>query len=127
MEFSYPLSPTLPIEEGSKQIVFEPPGETLTGERIHQWIGARAGSDLHRIERQKIFLRRLIEEAFDFERLLDNSQGFRCSAPQVLEELSQVTAKWHFATLSPLAPQTIDGKMVLVSRRQLGEAGHPAN
>ena len=83
MKFFYPLSPTQPIEEGSKEIVFTPPGETLQGERIHQWLGARAGSDLHRIERQKIFVRRLIEQNFDFTSLLANPEFYQCSDPQL--------------------------------------------
>jgi hypothetical protein len=35
------LSPQRPIEEGKRRIVFKPPFEELSGERIHQWIGAR--------------------------------------------------------------------------------------
>ena len=64
MVFEYPLEPTARIEDGSKTITFEPPAERLSGERIHQWLGARAGSDLHRITRQQFFLRRLLERGF---------------------------------------------------------------
>lgn len=41
MSFWYPLAPCEPIEEGRKRIAFDPPAELLSGERIHQWLGAR--------------------------------------------------------------------------------------
>jgi anionic cell wall polymer biosynthesis LytR-Cps2A-Psr (LCP) family protein len=114
MEFSYPLTPTSPIEVGSKTISFNPPAERLIGERVHQWIGARRGSDLHRIERQKILLRRLLETCFDFSAALSDPEEFRCSDPAVLDELAQIRSNWEFETMKGLMPATIDGKMVLV-------------
>lgn len=120
MAFDYPLTPTSRIEDGRKRISFTPPAEVLRGERIHQWLGAR-GSDLHRIERQKVFVRRLLEQRFDFRRLLDNADWFRASSPQALSELSAVQAGWTFETFGPFEPVTIDGKQVL--RRGESAAG----
>jgi hypothetical protein len=117
MEFSYPLQPTARIEDGSKQIVFNPPGEILRGERIHQWIGARGASDLHRIERQKILLRRLLEKKFDFRPILSDPSRFRCSNPKAMDELAQVRAEWQFKTFDSVVPRTIAGKEVLVGIR----------
>jgi hypothetical protein len=114
MTFAYPLSPTMPIELGSKEVMFTPPAELLQGERIHQWIGARNGSDLHRIERQKVLLRRLIDMRFDFSRVLAMPAWFKCSDAQAFHELQRVDAAWLFETLTGLRPETIDGKQVLV-------------
>ena len=49
----------------------------LEGERIHQWLGARftpdgTGTDFQRIERQKVFVQRLVEEGFDSRPFLGN-------------------------------------------------------
>jgi len=114
MEFDYPLAPTRPIEDGSQRIAFDPPFAVLEGERIHQWLGARGGSDLHRLERQKVFLRRLLERGFDFGQFLTNPDWVQCSGPGVLAELAQVRADWAFETLPHLSPQRINGKLVLV-------------
>jgi hypothetical protein len=114
MTFLYPLTPTSRIEDGSKPVVFNPPAEILRGERIHQWLGARAGSDLHRIERQKIFMRRLLEQRFPFARLLEDPALVRASDPRAFDELSRVDRGWRFATIGPTEPVTIDGKQVLV-------------
>ena len=123
MAFGYPLTPTSRIEDGRKQIAFEPPAAVLRGERVHQWVGARGGSDLHRIERQKIFVRRLLEQAFAFQEVLADADAYRCSGAPALEELSRVRSSWKFETLGPLEPVTIDGKQVLV-RREPGGASH---
>jgi len=117
MEFSYPLTPASRIEDGSKQVTFIPPAEVLRGERIHQWIGARGGSDLHRIERQKVFLRRLLEIRFDFDRVMRSPEEYQLSGPEALEDLNLVRQDWAFETLSPIVPQEIAGKKVLVRPR----------
>jgi anionic cell wall polymer biosynthesis LytR-Cps2A-Psr (LCP) family protein len=116
MTFAYPLTPTACIEDGSKEIVFEPPAVVLRGERVHQWIGARSGSDLHRIERQKIFVRRLLEQRFNFQRSLADPTLFKCSGQEALADLSSIRASWRFDTLGPTEPATIDGKQVLLRR-----------
>lgn len=116
MTFDYPLEPTAPIEEGSKQIMFVPPAEVLRGERLHQWIGARGGSDLHRIERQKILVRRLLEQKFEFRLGVADADLFRYSGPAALAELACVGPGWRFDTLDRVDPADIDGKRVLVRR-----------
>ena len=116
MTFAYPLTPTAPIEDGSKTISFHPPAEVLRGERIHQWIGARGGSDLHRIERQKILLRRLIEDRFSFRACLARPEWVRVSTPAAIDTLAEVDRTWRFETFGPTVPETIGGKQVLVHR-----------
>jgi hypothetical protein len=114
MTFAYPLSPTTPIELGSKEVAFNPPAELLHGERIHQWIGARGGSDLHRIERQKVLLRRLMDTRFDFSSVLSTPAWFLCSDDGAFSDLRQIDSTWRFETLAGLRPATIDGKQVLM-------------
>jgi hypothetical protein len=123
MEFDYPLSPTQAIEEGSKRIRFNPPFEVLTGERIHQWLGARGGSDLHRLERQKVFLRRLLERGFDFRQFVANPRWVQHSDASALAEVAQVRPDWAFETLPNLSPRRINGKLVLV--RDMGTLRPP--
>lgn len=118
MEFSYPLAPTARIEDGMQRVVFQPPGERLRGERVHQWIGARGPSDLHRIERQKILLRRLLHTGFEFTRAIQDPREFLCSNPGAISVLAEVNAHWRFETLTDCFPRTIGNKMVLVRYRQ---------
>jgi len=122
LDFWYPLSPNEPIEEGRKLVRFDPPAESLSGERIHQWLGARlrpdrASSDLERIERQQVFVRTLLDDGFDFARVLERPELVSASSDRAIEELARVTSEWSFKTLGPVAPETIDGMMVLVLRR----------
>jgi hypothetical protein len=75
LDFWYPMTPTSRLEDGRQQASFRPPGEMLSGERLHQWIGARTmvnrkGTDFHRMERQIVFLRALIAQGFDFRLVL---------------------------------------------------------
>jgi hypothetical protein len=124
MVFRYPLSPTARIEDGAKEVVFSPPAEVLRGERIHQWVGARFGtSDLHRIERQKILVRRLLEKRFDFRQALADPAWYRASDAGALHELSEARADWTFATFDRVTPAVIEGLTVLVST--LGSAAGP--
>ena len=122
LDFWYPLSPTAPIEEGQKLVRFDPPAEPLSGERIHQWLGARlrpgrASSDLERIERQQVFVRTLLDDGFDFSRLLASPELVSASSEEGLEELAQVSPGWSLETLGPVVPKTIDGMLVLVLRK----------
>jgi hypothetical protein len=118
----YPLAPEQRIEDGEQLVRFDPPAETLTGDRIHQWIGARfeAGrpsSDLRRIARQQTFVRALLEQGFDFAGAVATPEWVTCSHSNAFDELSAVDADWRFATLGRLRPATIDDKSVLVQRR----------
>jgi hypothetical protein len=127
MRFRYPLTPTARIEDGAKEIVFHPPAEILRGERIHQWIGARGGSDLHRIERQKILVRRLLEKRFDFARALVNPDWYRVYGAGALEDLARVDRSWHLQTFADVVPATLEGRMVLLRRTPgSGEKGTPS-
>lgn len=121
----YPLEPTLRIQDGAKLVAFEPPQETLVGERIHQWVGARRSADtppprlpdLDRIERQQILVRRLLEEGFDFSTALENPTLVAVSGARALEQLGVVRSDWALRTYDRVEPATIDGKMVLVRHR----------
>lgn len=122
MTFAYPLTPTARIEDGSRDVTFEPPAVVLKGERVHQWIGARGGSDLHRIERQKVLVRRLLEQRFNFRQALANPDAYACSNPAAFDDLARVRASWRFETLDVMEPAVIDGKQVLL-RRNAGHRG----
>ena len=123
MRFQYPLTPTAPIEDGAKEIVFDPPAEVLRGERIHQWIGARGGSDLHRIERQKILVRRLLEKRFDFARALSNPDWYRVYGDGALKDLARVDRSWRLETFADVVPATREGQMVLLSQARVTDPG----
>jgi anionic cell wall polymer biosynthesis LytR-Cps2A-Psr (LCP) family protein len=121
MEFLYPL-PGMTVPEGNRRIVFEPPMELLEGERIHEWIGSRfkpngrPGSDLERIERQKLFVVALLDGGFDFTRVMRPGLSVSLSGPEALAELRGVRAGWALETFGDLIPATIDGKEVLRAR-----------
>jgi len=125
LEFWYPLTPTSRLEDGRKRVVFEPPEEVLSGERVHQWLGARsqvrgAGSDLYRIARQQAFVRALIASEFDFRGVVADRERVSASSPDVSLPLRGVDLSWSFETLSGMAPALIDGKQVLVMRASRG-------
>lgn len=121
--FWYPLSPQAMLEDGRKLVEFHPPAETLTGERIHQWIGARSepapvwDPDYHRIARQQVFLRCLLRQGFEFEALVEDPELVSISSPRALHDLASVAHTWQFDALRGLVSKTIDGKAVLVSPR----------
>jgi hypothetical protein len=123
LEFLYQLHPTAAIEDGAKRITFEPPAETLTGERIHQWLCAswdlrgHRQWDLFRIERQQVLVRRLLEIGYPFERVLADAALVSISDPRALEELARVRSDWRFATFDDVRGVRIDGKEVLLRGR----------
>ena len=120
MRYFYPLSPWAPIEDGRKEISFMPPAEILSGERIHQWLGARyeAGArrvkfpDLDRCGRQVVFLRRLLETEFDFSPLLDGKT--RASSDKALSDVRQVDASWEMSVFDQVKEARIEKMQVLV-------------
>jgi hypothetical protein len=121
LRFWYPLEPEHDIQDGRKLVEFDAPSEVLRGERIHQWIGARYdvagvdGSDLTRIRRQQVLVRRLLEDAFDFSRALADPKLVSITGDGALDDLGGVNAQWHFAVMDDnLVVETIDGKSVLV-------------
>lgn len=98
MEYLYPLSIDHKIEEGYKKINFTPPREYLTGERIHQWIGARYHKndgfyqrdlpDIDRIHRQQIFLKEFLKGDFNFSVL--NLEKENVSSSNVISQLQDI-------------------------------------
>ncbi|MBK9240061.1 MAG: LCP family protein [Acidobacteria bacterium] len=123
----YPMLPRLRLQDGRKLVQFDPPEETLEGERIHQWLGARRSADtlppkfpdMDRIERQQTFIRRLLQEGFDFSKLLDDLALVRLSDAGALGPVSAVRVDWELHTFSQFEPETRDGKMILIRRRSL--------
>lgn len=126
LSYWYPLAPTSRIEDGRKLVVFEPPREALSGERIHQWVGARRSADvpppmlpdLDRIERQQVLVRALVQDGFAFTRVLEDPALTSVAGSQALDVLGAVRAAWRFETFRRFQPATIEGKMVLLGRRR---------
>ena len=123
LDFWYPLSPTRPIEEGRKAVSFNPPQEALSGERLHQWIGARtmvhrAGSDLDRLARQQVLVRQMLATGVDFRTVLSDPQLVQTVGEPVLPVLSKIDQSWSMITFDAVDFATIDGKQVLVRRAE---------
>lgn len=119
LRFWYPLAPQAPIEDGRKPVDFDPPEAELSGERLHQWMGARIArtgpsSDLHRIRRQQMLVVALLEQGFDFTSFVRDPDLVKASSPRALEELRQVDASWTFEVFDRVVPAKIDDKEVLV-------------
>jgi hypothetical protein len=124
LRFWYPMAPDLEIEDGRKLVEFCPPAEELSGERIHQWLGARyavegPSSDLFRIARQQVLVRRLLEDGFDFSRALTDPQLVSSTGAAALHELREARGDWRFEVMDDVVPDTIDGMAVLVRRPQV--------
>ena len=119
MKFKYPLKPVTDIHLGEKIIEFNPPQEILSGERIHQWIGAREWvgpprpptQEFYRIQRQQVFLKKLLEKKFDFG--LIPSEGVSVSDPKAYDDLKQVDEKWNLIIFDRAIFQKINGMSVL--------------
>ncbi|WP_217576584.1 hypothetical protein [Mesorhizobium sp. GbtcB19] len=122
LDFWYPLIPTSRLEDGRKQVSFRPPGENLSGERLHQWIGARTmvngeGTDFHRMRRQIVFLRALVAQGFDFHQALKDPALVRITGEDPLPLLARVSANWRMRVHDWVDDAVIGGKMVLVPRK----------
>jgi hypothetical protein len=122
LDFWYPLQPTSRLEDGRIEVSFQPPQETLSGVRIHQWIGARTmvngqGTDFHRLRRQQVFLRALLAQGFDFGRVLSNPDLMRITGPDPLPVLARIDHRWKMRVSDWVDTAMIDGKMVLVPRK----------
>ena len=119
LDLWYPLYPTGKIKEGRKRVAFEPPVARLSGERIHQWIGARyrvgaGGSDFQRIRRQHELVAVMLGDGFDFRRFLDSPEAVMVSSQDAIDEVSRVRAGWRFETVGGLEYARRDEKEVLV-------------
>ena len=122
LDFWYPLTPTSRLEDGRRQVSFRPPDETLSGERLHQWIGARTmvdgqGTDFHRMRRQIVFLRALIAQGFDFRPALKDPELARITGEDPLPLLARVGVNWRMQVHDWVDDAVIDGRMVLVPRK----------
>ena len=131
-KFYYPLAPQQAIEDGRKLVRFDPPEEILEGERIHQWIGARvplegnidATLDLVRIRRQQTFLRRLLEEKFNFAAV--PHQLMKISSPAAIGDVAQGRSNWRFHTVANLVPITLRKMHLLVKQDSILAASNGA-
>ena len=127
------VSITMPIRTAEEfdyegeWVRFEPPVEELSGERIHQWIGARLRReappqgwlpDLDRIRRQQELLAVMLGEGFDFSRFVAPGLPVRMSGEAALGDLAQVEWDWVFLTIADVEPADIDGQQVLIRRRE---------
>ena len=121
-DYFYPIIPFEPIEAGKKIVSFRPPFETLEGERIHQFLGARFRvndsdyvdlPDFERCSRQMLFLKQMLIEKFDFSFFLDKDIF---SDPKAIEFLSLVDANYEFKLYKNCRPVTMNKKSVLVIR-----------
>ncbi len=119
LDFWYPLEPLRPIEEGRKQVSFRPPSERLSGERLHQWIGARYGvnretSDLDRLRRQTVLLRALLARHADFTAVLADAGLYRIEGNDPLPVLVQVTAGWDMRVFDRVHSERKRSMLLLV-------------
>ena len=99
--------------------MFEPPIERLSGERLHQWLGARRridkpSDDRGRISRQQELVAVALGDGVDFRRFIADPESVRGASPEALAELARVRPLWRIQTLGPLVPRRVDGKEVLV-------------
>jgi anionic cell wall polymer biosynthesis LytR-Cps2A-Psr (LCP) family protein len=119
LRFRYPIAPDRRLQDGAKIVEFEPPAARLTGERVHQWVGARyevgrSGSDLRRVARQQVLLRVLLERGVSLEPVLDREDEIRrFRAPERV--LGQVDPGWAMRTLGPLRDLERGGASVLAT------------
>jgi peptidoglycan/xylan/chitin deacetylase (PgdA/CDA1 family) len=125
MDFWYPVEPHGRIEDERKRVSFRPPAESLSGERIHQWLGARRRvdadpddppSDLERIARQQSFVSCLLSDGFDFSAAIADRGLVSVSGPAALGELARVHSGWRLETLDDVVSVMAFGKSVLVRR-----------
>jgi len=98
MSFYYPLHRHKEIEKGKRIINFNPPSEILSGDRFHEWIGARyqvktdiAYPDFDRIKRQQLLLKELLKMKNSFVYSEKNTRGIN---KEVLELLKRIDSTW---------------------------------
>lgn len=116
----YPRHPHALMKDGRVLVEFRPPEETLSGVRIHQWLGARNGvdrelNDLDRIRRQQVMVARLLEVGFDFRAAVADPAAVALSDPGALDDLAEVRAGWELRTFGPVRRARVAGLQVLVA------------
>jgi len=124
VRYWYPLAPQSRIEDGRREVSFEPPSERLTGDRVHEWLGARydvsgfSGGDIGRMARQQVFLRELLRTDFPLgDAILARREELDVSGPRALVELRAVRSDWRMRTMGGWLPAKVGGREVLVRRR----------
>jgi len=124
-DYYYPVVAFEPIEKGKKIISFFPPYEVLSGERIHQFLGARFRvnkedyvdfSDFERIKRQMVFVKQLLIERFDFSVFV--KQEMLASEKEALKLISLVNAQYECHLYRNCRPVTVNKASVLISDRK---------
>jgi anionic cell wall polymer biosynthesis LytR-Cps2A-Psr (LCP) family protein len=120
-KFKYPLHRHQPIEKGHKIVEFNSPFEDLSGDRIHEWIGARYAvdkkssysSDLDRILRQQILVRVILkskkENIKSFK--IANMRGLN---DEILEVLKTIDTTWKLTRIRNLEDAYINKKSVFI-------------
>lgn len=116
----YPLHPHTRLQDGRRPVDFDPPRETLTGERVHQWIGGRTSRvpvggmpDLLRIGRQQVFVRALLRQHVDLRRVREGPRPVEISDPRALDDLRRVRWWWRMQTTDDVETMHVDGMKVL--------------
>jgi anionic cell wall polymer biosynthesis LytR-Cps2A-Psr (LCP) family protein len=126
---SMPIRRAEEFDYEGEWVRFEPPIEELTGERIHQWIGARKRRvpappgwlpDLDRIRRQQELVAVMLGEGLDFSRFVAPGLPVRVSGDEALEDVAQVEWDWVFLTIADVEPAEIDGQQVLIRKLEPG-------
>jgi hypothetical protein len=111
-KFYYPLHRHKPIEEGKKIISFNIPSEILSGDRFHEWLGARSiikedgknnynyynYPDFIRVSRQQILLKEIIKKKFNFTSII-NSPNCRGINKNVINILNKIDNTWKIIPL----------------------------
>lgn len=122
LDYWYPLKPGMRTQDGRKHISFRPPEERLTGERVHQWIGARKavfrdGSDLQRLQRQAILLQVLLKSGFEFRRVVSDPELVAVWGRDPFAVLAGVLPDWRFIVFDKVVDSMVRDKIVLRPRR----------
>lgn len=119
--FAYPVDRMRSIREpGNRmEIGFEPLAERLSGERLHQWVGARKeiggpGGDLPRLGRQQVLVAVLLGERRDLSAFIADPAEHRIHGDGVIEDLARIDATWELRRFDRLRPARIDGRLVQV-------------
>jgi anionic cell wall polymer biosynthesis LytR-Cps2A-Psr (LCP) family protein len=134
-ELKYPLHRHKPIEEGFKVITFNEPSEILTGDRFHEWIGARyavkpkglIGCDLDRIIRQQILIKELLNKNVDLNIIdgeiiknIEDIKDIRGLNVETIQILKSIDSSWSISTIKHLDNKRINNKSVLIIKKLVG-------
>ena len=121
MTFKYPLHRHQPIEEGHRIIEFHKPRELLSGDRFHEWVGARYRipatinkyPDFDRIRRQQILLKELLHKKHTFSHSPTTVRGL---TPDIIAVLSTINSSWIIKSLRDIdyRAHTIRGISVML-------------